>query len=504
MEMGQAFEEAFVKKPEKVAPKEAFKKLEVAEADLSQAIKIEQDRDGIAKESRLKAGVYLRGELAAELGDLSFDQLMEKAKEKGLKVVFYGGGVAWTGDQWGGREVSDNPNWKPPSLLKLSAEVSAESLSKEKVEEGEKTAALDFLADAGMDICITLDPAESDGFVTSLRADHLAKRTIYDKLLEAKAPSITKVDWSNSGIKEFQTMLAAFEAIAVDLAMAGEITDGFDAMGYLKGMAEQSQIQEKTVRDDIPGEKVFHSGYEAAKYLEYFKKLNMDIFMGGAPANHVELATPFKLTHENPILKHINKRGISLVDNLVHSLRMLAPNRLPNAQKHLTTRIQEMARGKRAADLQLVEDLWRQTRKITRDLLGDVRILTLADTSGSVVTSDRQFVGDDLRAMFGDKVIMVETHDWKPLPRRMDEESAKTSEEEQFRFDRDYSKSQHGELKRHGVLPELRRIMDGIRAGTYNVGREQRGRYVVVEPDATIYEQKKGTEIRLNKLPKLG
>lgn len=439
--------------PEKIIEKrQKFNRTETGSRGLSERLGSVMEADGVPPESRLIASIYTREEIATETAGLGTDDLLKLAKEKGWKVAIYNPGVAWTGDQWSKREVRDNPMFE-----KVKGSLSKE----EKTEEEAKSAALDFLAEGGFDLAVTFDPVEEKGFVSSLRADMLARREVVKKAgTTLGRGKLTIVSWSNGGHKEFQIHRAALETIALGKG---------DSMG------------------------IFKTVEEAEEYVSLHGEYQVDIFLGGAPANEIELATPFKLTSENAGIKTINEAGMKLVNWLIKGASGLPSKYIPEKLRLLGSRVLEMGRGQRVSDIDAGN--LNQLQGKMRSLLGEARILSLADTSGDVVASDRQFVGDDLRVIYGDKVIMVETHDNKPLPKM---------EVGGMVIFGDMSPAQHGELKRFGVLPHLIQIMEEIRMGTFNQTRNEQERHVVVKSEAGKYEQVKGTELRLNPLPKLG
>lgn len=435
-----------------------FIKNEGASNGLSETLRAAMEANKIPAESRLMVSIYTRQGVVAETAGLGTDDLLKLAKEKGWRVAIYNPGVAWTGDQWSKREVRDNPFFKAPSVK----EILKRWISKEEATEEEaKSAALDFLDEGGFDLAVTFDPVEAKGFVSNLRADMLARRETIRKVGEVMGSGrLEIVSWSNGGYKEFQMHRAALEVVA-------------------------------TGRPDAVG--VFKTREEAEEYVGLYGEYWVDVLLGGTPADREELATPFKLTSENVGVRTVNETGMKVVNWLIGSAGGLSSKYIPEKLRLMGSRVLEMGRGRRVSDIETgnLEELQQKMR----NLLGNARILSLADTSGSVVASDRQFVGDDLRAIYGDKVIMVETHDWKPLP-EIPGKAVSFSEQQ--------SPAQHGELKRYGVIGEMRRIMAEIRGGKFDKARNERGRFVVVDPEAKIYEQKKGTQLRLNPLPQLG
>lgn len=447
---------------------EKFGYIEKASAELTGKVSSDLEMEGIPPESRLKISAFGKREIAASLENLGVAEILKMAAERGWKLAIYNPGVAWTGDQWAKREVRDNPRFGK-SLLSLSSEVVEKGISREeKVEEQKKSAALDFLAEADYDLCLTLDPVEARGFVSSLRADMIARRFLMqtiDQVLGEKAKSIlTSVNWSNGAFKEGQLHKAVFEAVAKE-------TLGDDT------------------GDDLG---VFRNGDEAVSFGALYGKLGIDVYLGGGPTDEQELATPFKLTSEVPLVRMINEKGLGLVNWLIKKARSLPAKYLPEKNRLLATRVLEMGRGKRVEEVE-VGDALSQIQTIMIGLIGEARLVTLADTSGSVVDSSRQMLGDDLKVVYGEKTIMIETHQEKPLPRLPEEKGFPA-----------YSPAQHGELKRYGVLANLKRIVKEMREGTFNQAGNEQERNVVVQTGAREYGQKKGTKLRLNPLPKLG
>ena len=431
---------------------------ERASLDLSGILTAVMEDDQIAKESRLKASVYSKKEIQSETTGLGMDEVLKLAKEKGWRVAIYNPGVAWTGNQWADREVRDNPFFRAPSIK----EILKRFISREEATEEEaKSAALDFLAEGDFDLAVTFDPLTEKGQVSSLRADMLARRETIKKVGERLGEGkLEIVSWSNGAFKEFQIHRAAFEVIATELP---------DKMG------------------------VFKTTEEAREYVGLHGKYRVDLLLGGAPADRTELATPFKLTSEIPLIKTVNVSGLKAINWLIGVAGETPSKYIPETLRRMGTKVLEMGRGLRVSDIEAgnLDDL----QKKMKGLFGEARILALADTSGSVVDSSRQYVGDDLRVIYGDKAIMIETHDNKPLPKIQGVATTLSYEQ---------SLAQHGELKRYGVLAVMRRTVDEIRKGTFDKIKNEQERFVVVDPEAQIYEQKKGTRLRLNPLPKLG
>src|SRR3972149_854208 len=234
-----------------VERKQNFVKVERGSQDLSDILKKTMEADGVSIESRLRASVYTRQEIAAETVGLGLDDLLKLAKEKGCRVAIYNPGVAWTGDQWSQREVRDNP---------FSGKMKESISGEEKTEEEAKSAALEFLGEGGFILAVTFDPVEVRGFASSLRVDMLARResmaVVGETLGKGKLESVC---WSNGGFKEFQLHRAAVEAIA---------NDGKDSLD------------------------VFNNAKEAEDYISLHGKYKVDVYLGGALANQEELATP--------------------------------------------------------------------------------------------------------------------------------------------------------------------------------------------------------------------
>ena len=450
--------------------REMFGKIERASAELTGKVTADFEMGGTSSESRLKVSAFARKELLNEVGDLDFASILAKAAEKGWKVVIYNPGVAWTGDQWASRESRKNtPRFFGKSLLGISSEAVEKGLSpEEKMEDVAKSAALDFLAEADYDICLTVDPASEAGFVSSLRADMGSRRTLMQtvekELGEKGRGLLTSVGWSNGAFKEGMLHKAIFEAVAKKIL--GEDTG------------------------DDSG--VFRNEREAVEFGSLYGKLGIDVYLGGGPADAEELAVPFKLTSDNLLMRGASERGMKLANWLIRKTSSLSAKYIPESKRLLVTRIQEMGRGKRSDDVN-VEEALLPIQTIMRDLLGGARLISLADTSGSVVASDRQHLGDDLRLIYGDKTIMLETHQEKPLPKGPGEVGSPA-----------YSQAEHGEIKREFVLRKLKQIVKEIKEGTFNRARNEQERYVVVSPESKEYEQKKKTFLRLNPLPRLG
>lgn len=448
---------------------EKFGRIVGVSAELTGKVASDLAMEGIPPESRLKVSAFTKKELLDEVGGLDFKSILVKAAEKGWKISIYNPGIAWTGDQWADREVRDNPNFREKGARDRARDFIQKQISREeKQEEQAKSAALDFLSEGGFDICLTLDPESPESFVSSLRADMVAKRFLMEDVernLGDRAKGIlSSINWSNGAYKEGALHRAIFQSISKK--MLGEDTG-----------------------DDTG---IFLNEREAVRFGALYGKLGVDVYMGGGPANEIELATPFKLSSEIQLFRLINQGGLGLVNWLIKKARSLPTKYIPEKNRLLVTRIQEMAKGNRAENIE-VGDVLLPIQMIMGSLIGEARLVTLADTSGSVVDSSRQMLGDGLRRMYRDKVIMIETHQEKPLPRLSGEKGFPA-----------YSPAQHGELKRYGVLAILEKIVDEMRKGTFNQAGNEQERFVVVLSGAKKYLQKKGTVRRDNSLPQFG
>src|SRR3989344_712079 len=454
-------------------PKEKFGRIEKVSAELSGKVDPDLEMEGVSPESRLKISAFARQEITGQVEGMDFAQILDKAMESGWKMVIYNAGVAWTGDQWLKNETPDNPLATPKGLVSgVKDKVKAVLSPEEKSEQQNKSASLDFLANGGFDLCLTLDQATEKGFVSSLRADMIAKRFLMQEVDRVGGEKgrgiISSVCWSNGAYKEKEIHNAIFQSVT-----------------------------KKILEDDYSGDDigVFKSYQEAVQFGQLYGKLEVDVYFGGGPADEEELAVPFKLTSKNQVIRRFSESGMSLANWLIKKLNNLPAKYIPEGERLLATRIQEMGRVTRASEVQTKGSLT-LIQDVMRSLLGEkVRILTLADTSGRTVTSDRQHLGDDLRMIYGDKTIMVETHEEKPLPR--------LSEPREDEFKRRHSHSKHDEIKQYGVLSELMNIVSEIRVGTFNQARNEQKRFVVVQKGAKKYTRWEGTEYRLAPLQEL-
>lgn len=368
----------------------------------------------------------------------------------------------------------------------------------EQLESEGKVPALNFIAAAGVDVCITTDP-DSDippgNFQTSLRADGVVRGEILTQL-RAHGIKPESIHWSNGAFKEFQIHRASCEAIARDIlwamkhrmyphlmqARTSEDPNRFKTL--LQAIAENRRA------DNVPTsannrDEIFDTGEDAYDYLTQCRDMN--IFLGGAPGNGSDLALPFTLTHSTPILRHINDLGRRLVNELfLKGIGKLDTRfdirKLPIEVDYLLySRAGEMGRAKRLnkKTLNTLSYLssWSLTLSLLQSAVGDMRVVTLADNSGRVVLADRMSPAKDLQAIYGEEIaIAVETHAERTHTSLADMPGSDEPESVDVK-----DKDQHGELKRFGVFQALEEIADNSRKPESEQTTNNTGRYVVID-----------------------
>lgn len=473
---------------------------------------------GIGSDSKLACSVHVNERSDAvqqilqdvDLTKVDLHTFLDIARARNLNVSLYVGGIAWTGDTGNPHEASDVPGGSAKyrleqlakKLVSLSEEMSPEEKAEKQLLQKGKLPALEFLGRSGTDICITIDPAADNNmgrFLSSLRADAAAKSVVFDTLSTHQITSCETVYWSNGALKEFQIHRAACETIAADLLWVRRqnIVSNEELLAYAQKPNGYQELltriaQERTARDNmstktkkkVKRDDVFDNGEQAYAYLKKLRGKN--IILGGAPATLEDLALPFKLTHSTPLFREINDGMRRIVNRLIiggigkiDKIKDLQLKRGP-VSNVLLSRLAEMGRARNLdpnliAELQLF-GIWEMVFNIMQGAVGDARILSLADTSGKVVLSDRHSPAKGFDVMYGKNIaIPIETVDaevqFAPIINPSGKEVVEVS-----------GQSQHGELKRPGVINRIRDIAAWSRMhpGLDISSRFNKGRYRVI------------------------
>lgn len=387
----------------------SFEKHEEISAKFSDGLAREHRKQGIGKDRQLQVSVFAAKETALiPAGMDNLDQLMQWAVENGKKISFYHGGISWNGDIAGNKTERSNNQGSTNGLFSLSSELSPE----EKHEGQNKLSALEFLKKDGADIVITLEPKEKK-HISSLRADMIARRFLYQQIPEEAKPKVEAISWSNGGFKDYQLVKQAFEKV------------------FYENDKEPSKLDK---------DEAFATQKEAWEYINCLK--DMHLFWGGAPAQASELAVPFKLTTDRPGIRELNDK-LRFVTN-----RFVAKFGESNLMRKIikqavVSRLLEMG-GSRSLDRQRMaqfSDRLEAVQNGFRKALGDGQIVNLLDLSGSVVEPTIQaLVSNDMHFIFGDE---------KMATVAVNEESDQKK------------RSLHREIGEIGVLEKIRSVIRG-------------------------------------------
>ncbi|MEI6327355.1 MAG: hypothetical protein WCO78_04545 [Candidatus Roizmanbacteria bacterium] len=384
-----------------------------------------------------------------------------KRKDDGkppIRIGIYGGGIAWVGDT-----LTKNEQAKAiGGLAGITREISQDASPEKRAEAG-NVGAIDFMRDAGYDICITIDPKASAGeMVSSLRADALVneevlKRLAYPQKADDPTGKLTSgvdmVNWSNRAFKEAQLLKQSALSLSevISYMTQGEKDTMTTALGSLQVESSDHRVNHlehfqsvldlvnavsshmprsdnASLTDNQRRDKAFDSPADALRYLILHN--GVDTFLGGAPAVAADLATPFK---REPILrepttgdmiKHTFNKGLRILSNrvarlagekidsqhLVDTLQKTHIDALSGMAGWFLTRLQEMGRANGLSEAQmdsLKKDML--LSQLTQAALGTARIVSLMDTSGRTVTGDTSRVALQNEAMFGANAISVDT-----------------------------------------------------------------------------------------------
>ncbi len=436
-------------------PESKYKVNELASAMLSSELRQMYESTGTDPEKRLGGSVFILNGLNPEqdVGDmrdgqtrknLSTEEILDWAKMHDKKVAFYYGGIRWTGKH--GDEKQINPHLPKP--FAGLANWSSDAVSPEEQAEGEnELASLDGFASAGYDVIITLDPKGENGkFVSSLRADMLAKKFFYDKVGASKSKDKTRVvAWSDGAFKDYRLRVAAFTSLF------------FQRFGMKN-------------RQSAPGfeEEVFKNPTEAKEFLEAAGGINS--FWGGTPADSSELAIPYVAEGKKEV---VSKTLRDITNKLVYKLgHSEVINKL--VKQSLLSRLLEIgAANKFQQDyFENFRDHYADIKNMVRDLNRGAKLVNLLDLSGEVVNpANFATVAKTMQEMYGDSAVCVQT------------------EEEKGQVGSDYniyegSKSQHREIGRAGVMKILEAMLDPMYANAFD-------RYKVVDPKVQAGEVNK-------------
>lgn len=454
----------------------------------------------------------------------------EKNGKPPLKIGIYGGGIAWVGDT--------HTKTEQAKAVGVMAGISKEILldaSPEKMAEAGNVGAIDFMRDAGYDICFTIDPKASPGeMVSSLHADAVVRRELLHRLTTRQdkndktgnlTSKIAEVDWSNSGFKKAELFKQAARSISDAISKMTDVQKDqlrssllslsltrsqTNTEMYENAIMEiQGQLME-AVHPEFPSEEdsrntaeltgnmrrdtAFDTPADALWFL--FSQQGVDTYLGGAPAEAKDLAAKINrdpyLSEPTTVrkMKHAFKEGLRKIVNqavvvaarniddsqqLVDTLQKSKIEALKGSAGWFLTRLMEMGRahGMTTDEIKSFKDNT-LLNLLTKTALGDARIVTLMDTSGRTVASDGSVTAAELDGAFTANAVAVET-------RRRDTGLTALAREGITNIpgpDNTGKGPEHAEIKQ-GALAALQKFADGDRDGK-DIGND---RWVQVNPN---------------------
>jgi hypothetical protein len=384
----------------------------------------------------------------------------EKNGKPPLKIGIYGGGIAWVGDTHTKTEQSKALGGFAGISLAISQDASSE-----KMAEAGNVGAIDFMRDAGYDICFTIDPKKPPSeMVSSLRADavvrdELLRRLTFGENKNDKTGNLTskvaEVDWSNSGFKKAELFKQAAQSLSevirkmtdsereelqnkIDQLLVkrdekDKNDDVFEDFHEIMGLVNRSSNRTSTnegalLTDNQKRDRAFDNPGNALRFLLLHH--GVDTYLGGAPAEAKDLAAPFRreVMRREPTLgdkmKHAFNEGRRMIANkavqlagnkldsqlLVDTLQKSKIKALKGSAGWFFTRLMEMGRAHGMTQDEI--DSFKADallNDLTKAALGDARIVTLMDTSGRTVASDGSLTATELDAAYSVNSIAVET-----------------------------------------------------------------------------------------------
>lgn len=469
-------------KPEAPPHVERFRRVNAASDQLTEVISRELDARGVEKRYALGASVFFLPESLDLPEDADLATVLTSAREHGAEVVVYNGGINWRG----GKQLhetefhSSGDEIRKSRLIAMSEDMSSDffmDLSPDAKKSEVRRSALNFLAETGKSVVITVDPVLRIGEVNAsdLRADAIARESIFREIRKHGNDALC-VNWSDGGFKDIQIQFSGFISLAEDIRHA--ITGGklsvpeilkFRSMSRLDQESRESLWQvlaavhdEKVAAGERPAypkgihgrsvPDVFSGGIEALSYFS--SQHGVDNIKGGSPAVPEELAFPFRSTDENPVkrtfLRQTANRLVKFFGKHESNqlLRAIVYGALPKntldqvGNITVLSRLLELGRGQMTrSDLNPDEASAMIARNLIADAMGDAVDLTLGDTSGDVVDTARDTIGTPTlsRLIHGETALYVETRDNPGAPAR------------------------HLEVKR--ALPELERLIAAHKLG---------------------------------------
>ncbi|MEK9143453.1 MAG: hypothetical protein AAB481_02395 [Patescibacteria group bacterium] len=448
--------------PEIAPHVERFHRVNVASEDLSMGIAKSLTSGGVEKRYRMGASVFFLPEELHADDSTDLQTILSKAKEKGIQVVVYSGGINWRGGKYIHEKemITSGEGIKRKGLIALSQDISSEqfqNLSPESKKEEVQKSALNFLAETGKSVVITVDPEIRTGSINAsfLRADAIAKKTILEQIRASGAEALV-INWSDGGFKDIQIQLDGFIQIVEDIRSA--VQQGFlsldDAIRIAKdGITSQEEhanlvsvLKKVKVKKEMASarsllenkknrkkqhlrETVFLSGFEALQYFEQFN--DIDNINGASPALASELAFPFSSTDSNrfkrTFLRNLSNQLVKIVGTNESNpiVDAILYNMLPTRSIDQTGdalvifRLLELGRGKMPRpDINTNETSMLIARHLIDISLGSGVDVTLGDTSGSVVNAASPDIGTPTisNLIHGNKSLYLETRDNPQAP----------------------------------------------------------------------------------------
>lgn len=399
-----------------------------------------------------------------DMDGASLDKIVERAKREGVEIAIYRGGINWRG----GKVIRDAHG---SEKMKRRFDGGLEKFSPESKVFETKISVLNFLADAGKKVVVTIDPGLAEGKrpKSLLRAEWLAERAVMEKLSE-EGVGFERICWSDGGFKDLQTQLAGLVAIVEDLQFAaGRDMVSMDRLakmtrGELKDLLKliaQGKPERKRPKQYHLEEPVFVSGWEAVKYFETLK--DVVTLRGGVPDGARELAHPIKSTDINKLKSDIlrpmmNNLIILVGTNEANPIVQMIINGVfqvdtikKSGDMMVVYRLLELGRGKSVEGSGIESETieCRVAQRLVRDVLGEGMDGVLADTSGEVVNSASPWAGaaSISRFIWGEKkAVFVETND---------------------QVGHIMGDSQHRELKRLGTIANMEALVWMYKKGLF-------------------------------------
>lgn len=349
-----------------------LKKVERSSAELTNLLHTRLEQKSISERYRQQFGVYVNKnaiEHIPNFAELTITELLKLAKQLGLLVAFYGGGIG-IGIGIG---INNTDSTMPVGIGKAQVTMqrgqSESSLATRFLAEKDKNVPIEHAAEflsKNFDIVIVLEPTEeldAQGnkvkkrtMLSSLAADAASRTLAMEQLREQQlVPEI--YNWSDSGFKETQICIAAYKAIELSVRLAKflhiiESYDDINAKNIDDILLQVERVRFKPLPEDLKKEyrheetmPVFGSGLEAYRYLKLHE--NVDIIIAASPEGRKTLAFagPLFKSDTNPILQRVKAGLFAVINEGVGVLGKIDKSPLVDAMYSDTPTIPEELRG---------------------------------------------------------------------------------------------------------------------------------------------------------------